>query len=135
MLRQRTDLSDLAEAVRTTLGRLSMAELVTLEDHIMKLRATLAPAWKQLNWTSLIIDRYLAKANKAFDRFCGVLRVMEKAKAKMEANLNDIARASLFRTCSSKSTEPGSFKACQITLKFSLITQFSFGVYEFNKDS
>ncbi|KAL5967125.1 Dynein heavy chain 10 axonemal, partial [Taenia solium] len=110
LLRQRTDLSDLAEAVRTTLGRLSMVELVTLEDHIMNLRATLAPAWKQLNWTSLIIDRYLAKANKAFDRFSGVLRVIEKAKAKIEVNLNAIARASLFHTCSSKSTDPSSFK-------------------------
>ncbi|EUB64627.1 Dynein heavy chain 10, axonemal [Echinococcus granulosus] len=110
LLRKRNDLSDLAELVRTTLGRLSTVELVTLEDHIMKLQAALAPAWKQLNWTSLIIDRYLVKAKEAFDHFCGVLRVVDKTKAKMEANLNDIAKASLFRTCSSKLTEPSSLK-------------------------
>ncbi|KAL5112917.1 Dynein heavy chain 10 axonemal [Taenia crassiceps] len=109
-LRQRTGLSNLAEAVRTTLGRLSMVELVTLENHIADLRVTLAPAWKQLNWTSLIIDRYIVKATKAFDRFSGVLHIMEKAKAKIEANLNAIARASLFCTYSSKSTAPISFK-------------------------
>ncbi|VDM35522.1 unnamed protein product [Hydatigera taeniaeformis] len=90
LLRQRNELSDLAEVVRTTLGHLSMVEVATLEDHIVKLRATLAPAWKQLNWTSLIIDSYLTKANETFDHFCSVY-LQQMADARMR-DFEELAR-------------------------------------------
>ncbi|KAM7539583.1 hypothetical protein Aperf_G00000039574 [Anoplocephala perfoliata] len=112
LLRQRLALGDLANSVCAKVGGLSAIELVTLDDHLSKLWTALEPAWKQLNWTSLIIDRFLAKANEAFSRFCKLLRVLEKAKAKIETNLREISKASLFdmRSSLAKSSELCAFK-------------------------
>ena len=106
LLRQRLALSDLAESVRTAMGQLSSMELVFLEDHITELRADLAPAWKQLNWTSLLIDRFLAKAKAAFNKFFAVLCTVKKAVAKMETNLKCIGNISLFHSSISYTKPP-----------------------------
>lgn len=90
--------------------------MVTLEDHLSQLRTALEPAWKQLNWTSLVIDRYLVKAKEAFYRFCKLLRGLEKAKAKIETNLREIAKASLFdmSLILAKSSGPCTFKVSEV---------------------
>ena len=106
-------LSDLAESVHTSMGQLSSEEWVILEDHIAKLQNTLNPAWEQLNWTSLIIDRFLAKAEAAFDHFCVVLRAVKEATGKIEANINDIGNVSLFHSPSSH-PRPSSLKSFKV---------------------
>ncbi|VDO03424.1 unnamed protein product [Rodentolepis nana] len=112
LLRQKRALEELANSVRTRTGALSHVEVITLADHLSQLRAALEPAWEQLNWTSLIIDRFLVKADEAFHKFCKLLKTVAKARAKIELILRQIAKVSLFHWNSdtNESSELRSFK-------------------------
>ncbi len=96
MLRQKDDLTALADAAHRTLGSLSPVELITLEPHILKLWKVLSPAWERLNWNSLVIDEFVAKANRALDAFKSLLERIHKVTVKIERIAAELGAARLF---------------------------------------
>lgn len=87
----------------------------------------LEPAWEQLNWTSLIIDRYLVKASEAFHKFCKLIKTVEKAKAKIELILREVAKTSLFH---SNSTENESYELR--SFKVTIVMSYEYLLYCFD---
>ncbi|KAF8569239.1 hypothetical protein P879_02503 [Paragonimus westermani] len=89
-------LKSITKSYHDLVSSLSSVEAVLLEDHLVRLRDSLKPAWEVLNWKSLSIPDYINQANDSLQQFASVHAVVQKIREEIEARLQSIASAELF---------------------------------------
>ncbi|XP_027024931.2 dynein axonemal heavy chain 10 isoform X2 [Tachysurus fulvidraco] len=118
-LRHLNQLESLTDRYQSVMDHLKDAQFFLLAAQIQELKTAMSPGYKRLTLTSLGLSEFITKANQAISQFESLLNQIQKNEKDIEAKLQVIETANLFKfPVSERAGElPGVKEFCELVEK------------------